>query len=134
MNNVWKIKPSKSIGPISFGMSKQSLMAVLTGEFETFRKTGDSREDTLAFDSDFVHVTVDDNELIKQISVFRGREVFLGGIQLLGRNVESLLVDLDELDLRFESFNGGLWCESAKIVLVEVDGEVDGIEMELHIK
>lgn len=75
-------------------------------------------------------MTIDSEYEVVNISVFRDREVFLGGVQLLDRNICELKNELSMSGFVFEDFNGGLWSEALQIVLVEVDGKVDGVEME----
>lgn len=127
---MWKIKPGESVGPIAFGMTVDEVTNILGTKFERFKRTEDSEEDTLSFDDECVQIVINGLSEVTNISIFRARKIFLGNIQLLDRNINELKSDLDSLEFHFVDFNGGLWCEGAKIVLVEFNGKTDGVEME----
>ncbi|QDV53187.1 hypothetical protein [Gimesia fumaroli] len=72
---------------------------------------------------------MDSQNRIIHISVFRPREVRLGEIQLLNRALQQVTVELNGTNDLFEQVDVGLENEELGIVLVEVDGMIDGVEV-----
>jgi hypothetical protein len=109
-------------------MTEKAYLSVLLSEPKAFRRTSDSNQSILAFNDDFVHLYLDDSGSVTKISVFRPRKVSFVGVQLLNRPLEEVGIDLVNAGQHFVEVDVGLWNEQDKILLVEVDGMVDGVE------
>lgn len=125
---MWNIVPGKSAGPFELGHEPDEYFDVLTGAFKVVKRFPDS-EDLYAFSKDRVHLTVDSEIKIIEISVFRPNEVYLGDVQLLNRNIQELAIELNSTKYVFEPVDVGLESVELGIVLVEVDGFIDGVEV-----
>jgi len=127
--DIWIIEPRKSVGPLTFGMSKVECIDLLGSVYDQFRRTPDVEDITLAFDSACVHVTLNAAGQVIEIAIFRPRKVILQGVQLLDRELESVDDDLAAAGIEAEPIDIGLWCSQERIVLVDIDGKVDGVEV-----
>jgi len=96
----WNIKPQESIGPIRFGMSKEEIINILGENYEVFKRTNSSA-DTFAFDTEFVYIGMDERNCVEHISVFKPQKVQLSGVQLIGRIIEELGLELSKANLDF---------------------------------
>lgn len=126
---MWEIKPKVSIGPIHLGMTKNEYTSVLGDNYDTFKRFEDDDDEVFAYDDIGVHLTVDSNNKVKQISVFQPKEVFWEGVQVLGRDIKLVSDELRSNGLNIQSVDAGIWNEEGAVLLVEVDGLVDGVEM-----
>ncbi len=129
MEEAWKIVPQRSIGPLSLGMEEGEYVALLGLPSKVFRRTSDASHEIIAFDNALVHLTVDSKRCVVGISVFKPRQVFFAGVQLLGQPMKVVYDDLKLAGLDFVPVDAGLWCKQAGVVLVEVDGAIDGVEL-----
>ena len=125
---MWNIVPGKSVGPFELGHEPDEYFDILTGAFRIVKRYP-YVEDTYSFGSDGVNLTVDSSKNIHQISIFRPNEVCLGDIQLLNRNIQELAIELNSSKYVFEPVDVGLESDELGIVLVEVDGFTDGVEV-----
>ena len=125
---MWTIMPRQSVGPLRLGQTPADYDDLLTGGFQIFKRFPDS-EEIYAYDKDQVHLTVDSQNRIIHISVFRPREVRLGEIQLLNRALQQVTSELNGTNDFFEQVDVGLENAELGIVLVEVDGVIDGVEV-----
>ncbi len=126
---MWTIEPGKSVGPLALSMSEDQYVSILGSVADTFHRTPDSMDIVVAYDDAGVHLGVDQGRCIRRISVFAPRKVALSGVQLLGRPLTDVAHDLSRTVFEFNPVDAGLWCCSANIVLVAVDGLVDGVEI-----
>ena len=126
---MWNIKPGVSVGPLRLGMREDEYVKILGPISDVFRRTPESTEEIVAYDNAGVHLTVDEEQRVCQISVFPPNNVVLADINLLGRKTVVVVDDLSRTEFRFRAIDSGYWCESANILLVDVDGLVDGIEV-----
>ncbi|WP_146581217.1 hypothetical protein [Neorhodopirellula pilleata] len=110
-------------------MNRRQVVDVLGGKFDTFKRVPGSTETIYAYDDEFVHLTFGEDGLLKIISIFRPRCVSYCGTQLLGRAILDVLSDLTENAIETQKEDGGYWIEQAGILLVEIKGLVDGIEL-----
>ena len=129
MTECWNIEPGAAVGPIRLGKKASDYIAILGPHYETFRRTPDDPREVLAFDPLSVHLTVDQTQTVILVSVFRPRTVCLRGIQLLDCEVGTVARELRLAGLGVEEVDAGLWCKDAGVVLVEVDGRIDGVEV-----
>ncbi len=125
---MWKIVPGVSAGPFEFGHEPAEYFDILTGAFRKFRHLPDS-EEIYAFGKDCVHLMVDDDNRIIQISLFRPHELYLGDLQLLDRPLQELAIALNSTHYVFEPVDVGLESDELGMVLVEVDDRIDGVEV-----
>lgn len=126
---MWAIAPGTSVGPLFLGMPEQDFVALLGPVGGVFRRTPESNEEVIAYDDAAVHLTVDATRHVRGISVFQPRQVSLAGVQLLGRGIADVARDTSTTPYHFEKVEAGFWCATANILLVEVDGVVDGVEV-----
>lgn len=126
---MWSIEPGVSVGPFSLGMKEEDYVARLGQVVDVFKRTPQSENDVIAYDDAGVHLSVDRDRRVRQISVFTPNEVCFFEIQLLGRNISDVAKDMSRMGLEFRVVDAGLWCAAANIMLVEVDGLIDGVEM-----
>ena len=125
---TWTLNPEGTVGPLQIGMTEKGYLSVLMSEPKAFRRTCDSNQTILAFNDDSVHLYLDDSGSVTKISVFRPRRVVFHEVQLLNRPLEEVGIDLARAGQHFVEVDVGLWNERDKILLVEVDGMVDGVE------
>jgi len=85
--------------------------------------------DILAYDDAGIHLAVDSERRVVRISVFSPNRVTLAGIELLGRKVAEVAKQSRVVGLSCEAVDAGLWYPSAGVLLVEVEGVVDGVEV-----
>jgi hypothetical protein len=130
MFDMWTLDPTGQIGPLRIGMTEAEYTSILSGKPTPFQRTKLSPEMTLAFDQDLVHLGIDADRKISRIAVFRPREVSLAGVQLLGRPLNEVEADLEKKGLHFRREDAGLWDEKNRILLVEVEGMTDGVEID----
>lgn len=127
---MWEIKEFSGMGPLDLGMTTSQAVAVLGEKFDKFKRVPDAKETIYAYDPDLVHLTVDEQEdSVKVISAFRPREVFYKGVLLAGRPIQDVVAELEGLRIKAEQRDGGFWIAEAGVLLVEVDGFVDGVEL-----
>ena len=125
---MWNIVPGKSVGPFELGHEPDEYFDELPGAFDIFKRFPDS-EDIYDFSEDRVHLTVDSENKIIEIAVFRPNEVYLGEVQLLNRPIQELALELNSTNYLFESVDVGLESDELGIVVVEVDELVDCVEV-----
>jgi hypothetical protein len=125
---MWIVKPHESVGPIRLGTHPSEYDSILNGPPGSFQRTPGSCE-TLAFDADLLHLELGPSGKIVGVIVFRPREVFLSGVQLLGRGIGEVQEDLLNAGIPVSPSEVGLACEDLGIILVEVDGIIDGVEV-----
>lgn len=126
---MWILNPSGSIGPLRIGMAEIDYITALQSKPELFRRSSNPDQNILDFDEDFVHLEILRYGTISKISVFRPREVSLSGVQILNNPLNTVGYELIKLGFNFVRVDAGLWNEANRILLVEVDGIVDGIEL-----
>ncbi|WP_298864022.1 hypothetical protein [uncultured Gimesia sp.] len=125
---MWIVTPGKFVGPFALGEVPEKYSDILSEEFSVFKRFPDSDE-IYAYDNDGVYLTVDSERKIIQIAVFPPNEVYLGEIQLLKRELQELIIELSAANVGFESIDSGLQSDELGIVLVEVDGRIDSVEL-----
>ncbi len=125
----FRIDPTNSVGPLTFGMDGEQVAEIVGTDSEPFRRTPDSTELVHAYDSAGLHLTFDSNSRLKHVTVFTPNEVLLGGVQLLGEPTSSVRMRAALEGFLFDAVDAGLWCEDARVLLVEVEGHVDGVEV-----
>ena len=124
-----KIDPGKAVGGITIGMLPEEYEAHLGNSQDAFKRTPESIDLVIAYDSKCMHLLVDEDHRIKLISVFRPEKVELQDIQLLGREMFLVERDLSEANIDFVHVDAGLWCPKFGVLAVEVGGIVDGVEI-----
>lgn len=125
----WVILPKKQIGPINPRMQITDVEKMFSTQGDTFRRTSDSKNTEYAFDSQGIQISVNSSGAICQVLVFLPNEVFLAGVQLLGRPLVGVVHELAAAGFSFKNVDAGAWSKSEAIMLVEVDGLVDGVEV-----
>ncbi len=126
---MWVIKSKKSVGAICIGDNLHDLEDQLGNIYNTFKRVPNAEDTVFAFDQHGVHLTCGHDEKVKIISVFRPNKVSYSNIQLLGKQTEVVKKELLANGIFAEEEDAGLWVEEAGILLVDVDGNIDGIEL-----
>lgn len=126
---MWEIKAHTRIGPLALGMTTDQAIAILGEEYDTFNRTEDAGESVYAFDSNGVHLTCDPEGVVRIVSVFRPNEVYYNRVQLVGRPVENVLNELNSNGITAAREDAGYWIGQAGVLIVEVEGFVDGVEL-----
>jgi hypothetical protein len=129
MIDHWTIEPGVAMGPLKLGMTEVECVSLLGPVAKSFRRFKDRPEVTLAYDDAHLHLTVGASGTIQVISAFRPRTVILAGIQVLDRPMAEISAQLSSTGLKIERVDAGLWCRGTGVVLVEVDGMIDGVEL-----
>jgi hypothetical protein len=124
-----KIEPGKSVGPIAIGMRREQYEEIMGLSEDVFRRTPEDPNLVVAYDEKLMHLSVDERLTIKSITVFPPEKVELEGIQLLGRDFVEVEAELAQTVFGFSKVDAGLWSATAGIVIVEMDGMVDGVEI-----
>lgn len=116
------------VGLFELGHEPDEYFDELPGAFDIFKRFPHSK-DIYAFSEDRVHLTVDSENKIIEIAVFRPNEVYLGEVQFLNRPIQELALELKSTNYLFESVDVGLESDELGIVVVEVDELVDCVEV-----
>jgi len=122
------IKEKGTVGELTIGMSVNDAVSKL-GEYKTFKRTTEATETVYSFDSSHIHLTCDSNNNVTIISLFRPLLVEVNNIQILNRNISVVCDELLKNDISLEKESGGVWVPHYAILLIEVGGIVDGIEV-----
>lgn len=126
---MWTIKSKELVGQLRLGVNVNELAQILGSAYTKFKRVPEAEDTIFAFNEKGVHLTCDQEEKVKIISVFRPNKVIYSSIQLLGRQIEILREELNQSGINTKEEDAGLWLEEAGVLLVEVDGIVDGIEL-----
>lgn len=126
---MWEINSKKSVGPICIGDKIHNLKQKLSDTYDTFKRVPDAEDTVYAFDMHGVHLTCGDDEKVKIISVFRPNEVSYSNIQLISKQIEVVKKELIANGIAVFEEDAGLWVEEAGVLLVDINGNVDGIEL-----
>jgi|GEM_PF-1197094 hypothetical protein len=126
---MWVIKPKKSVGSLCLGDKMRDVKEKLGTEYDTFKRVPNAEDTIFAFDQYGVHLTCGYDEKVKIISVFRPNKVEYENIQLLDRRIENVKEELIAIGIAVIEEESGLWVEEAGILLIDIDGTVDGIEL-----
>ncbi|MEZ6069742.1 MAG: hypothetical protein R3C10_05575 [Pirellulales bacterium] len=111
-------------------MTKAACIDCLGDRFTQFKRFAEHDEYELDFRDEHVQVLLSVGDVIRNISVFRPREVKLSGIQLLDVEIGVVETQLREAGFNVEACDAGLWLPSEKVVLIVVDGRIDGVQIE----
>lgn len=126
---MWIIEARKAVGPLSIDDNIQELAQKLKVTYSKFKRLQEGEDIIFAFNSIDVHLTCNHSNRVKVISVFQPNKVTYCGIQLLGRKIERVTEQLRKQDIVTKEEDAGVWVEEAGVLLVEVDGIIDGIEL-----
>jgi hypothetical protein len=125
----WMISDKELTGPVDFDMQIETIKSHLGDPDDSFKRTPDSDDVIIAFDNFGIHVTVNKEGMINQLTIFPDNEVFIGDVQLINTQIDSIYEKITNLGVTIDREEAGLWCEKYKVFLVEVDGRVDGVEI-----
>ena len=126
---MWVIVSKKSVGPLRIGDYIHEMKVHLGNEYEVFKRVPDAKDTVFAFDQRGVHLTCGNEGIVKMISVFRPNKVSYSNIQLLDKQTENIKNELLANGILVIEEDVGLWIEQAGILLVDIDGIVDGVEL-----
>lgn len=128
---MWTVEPKSAVGPLRLGMDESEFTRELGGNYEMFKRVPNDADIVYAYDDAHVHLTCGEDAVVKIISVFQPQKVSLFGVQFLGRPTTDVCLELEGNGVGAVEEDAGYWIESAGILLVDVDGVVDGMEMYL---
>jgi hypothetical protein len=122
------IFPKKGAGIIPLKCTRTEIEGMLGKPPDVFSRTPDGPT-ILAYDNVGMHITLSSNETVETISIFRPNEAFLNEVQVLSKDIDVLNDELSLRGLNFIRVDAGLWSEGMNILLIDVDGMVDGVEI-----
>ncbi len=122
----WQIESFRSVGPISFGETREEIRNVLGTGFRSFRKT-EGENETDAYDLLGVHVYYDDSDCAEFVELFTPAESTFAGVSLVGRKVADVVAELHELGYEGERDDVGYNYDLVGIGLTINDQVVDGV-------
>ncbi len=125
----WKIDDNGITGPIDFDMQIENVKSLLGEPTDSFKRTKDSNDVVIAYEDEGIHLNVNDEGILTQLTIFPDNEVFLGNIQLINKPIDSIYAEFQTLGIAVVREDSGLWCEEQKVFLVDVEGIVDGVEI-----
>jgi|SRR5579884_1397530 len=121
-----EIIPFRSIGTLSFGDSRHLAREKLASKFSTFEKTVGENE-TDSFDDLGLHLYYDNDGHLEFVEAFDPAEVMFRGIRFLGRELDSVISDMESLGYRPTGSDVGVNFESGGIALTAPSGIVEGV-------
>lgn len=110
-------------------MTEDDWLPILGEQYEAYKRFPDCEDVTLAFGSQHVSLAVDPKGTVVGLSVYRPRVVVLNGVSLLDEETSFVAEALRAAGVNPEIVDAGLWCKSEGIMLVDVDGRIDGVEL-----
>lgn len=126
---MWKIESKKSIGPFCLEDKISNVRKLFGNEYEIFKRVPDDEDTIFAYDQYNIHITCGLDMKVKVISIFRPNEVEYRSIQLIGKQIYNVKEELRENGITLIEEDAGLWIEVAGILLIDINGIVDGIEL-----
>ena len=128
MNEI-KVEPGVGVGSYRFGGNRSVIERSSDAEFSVFHRTREADGPTLACDQLGIHLEFDAANRLKGVSVFRPQRAMLGDVLLTARPVMDVVYDLQSLGFRPEKVDVGFWLAEQGLLLIEVEGDVDGISL-----
>jgi hypothetical protein len=121
-----EIVPFVGVGVVRFGDTRQQVRDALQRPFEIFRKDVGENE-TDAFDEVGLHVYYDGQGRVEFIEGFGSASLTIGGLVLLGRNIDDVDRELSALGHSSHATDVGLQYDSVGIALTAPGGVVEGV-------
>jgi hypothetical protein len=121
-----EIIPFRSIGKLSFGDARQITREKLASSFSTFKKVVGENE-TDSFDDLGLHLYYSDAGHLEFVETFDPAEVTFRGIRFLGRDLDTIISDMESLGFRPTESDVGVKFEGAGIALTAPSGIVEGV-------
>lgn len=128
MNEI-KVEPGVGVGRYRFGENRFEAERNSDAEFSVFHRTREAAGPTLACDQIGIHLEFDAANRLAGVSVFRPQRAMLGGVLLTARPVMDVVYDLRNLGFHPEKVDAGFWLAEQGLLLIEVEGDVDGISL-----
>lgn len=129
MNETWEIVPNQSVGPLKLGMHIKEYRDMLGKETDSFKRVPDAKETVVAYDDFGLHLTQNCVDEIDVISIFQPNSVVLKDVLLLGRCMETVEKELCVQGVELERVDAGLFNQKLNILLINLNGIVDGVEV-----
>lgn len=126
---MWEFSVGKQVGPIRYNVTKDELVELFGDNFYSFKRTPHDIETTLSYDEVGIQLAFNPAGKATEIFVFRPNLVTLDSVQLLGRDMQELTSELDKTKFVFEEDEAGIYCNHARLLIVDVDGFSDSIEI-----
>lgn len=123
------INPNVAVGSLELNFTKSACERVLGIATESFKRTDDSTATVLVYDQDSIYVTIDKDENVIEYSLFAPLQVYLKGIQLLGRKANEVYSQLQDAGLIFEPNDVGMESLEFGVNLVEIEEIIDCVEV-----
>lgn len=93
---IWRLDPFETVGPLTFGQSRQSVRHQLGSDFRSFKK-GSAAIDTDAYYALGVHLYYDDSDQLKDVELFSPADLEVAGVRVLNREIHVVLRELRSL-------------------------------------
>lgn len=122
----WQIESFKSVGPISFGQSRDEIRNLLGSGFRSFKKT-EGENDTDAYDSLGIHLYYDDDDRVEFVEAFSPADLSINGVSLVGRKTSDAINDLRALGYDSEQDDVGYNYDDIGVGLTVNGDAVEGV-------
>jgi len=121
-----EIIPFTSIGALTFGDTRQTARNKLASSFSTFEKiVGGSETDS--FDDLGLHLYFNDADHLEFVEAFDPSVVTFRGLSFLGRDLASVVSDMESLGFSATESDVGVKFNEAGIALTAPSGFVEGV-------
>ena len=122
-----EIIPFTSVGILTFGDSRPVSREKLSSKFSTFEKCLGVKNETDAFDDLGLHLYYSDAGHLEFVEAFDPAEVVFRGTGFLGRDLDSVVSDMESLGFRPTEGDVGAQFETAGITIYAPMGIVEAV-------
>ena len=122
----WQIESFRSVGPVSFGQSRDDIRSELGSDFQTFKKA-EGENDTDAYDSLGLHIYYDDHDHVEFIEAFSPAELSFEGVSLVGQKVVEIVSQLNARGYDGQQDDVGYNYDNIGIGLTINGDEIEGV-------
>jgi len=123
----WDIKPFTSVGPVTFGMSRDEVHRVLGQRFGTFYKVpGDNETDD--YTTIGAHLCYTDYDTLEAVELFDPATATYDAVQFLGTPMQVVSMSMQERGRVFTGDDCQTECPAIGIALtLSMEGTVEGV-------
>jgi hypothetical protein len=121
-----EIIPFRSVGPFTFEDTRAVAREKLASTFSTFEKSVGENE-TDSFDDLGLHLYYSATGHLEFVEAFAPAELLFRGVRFLGRELNSVISDMEGLGFNPAESDVGVKFETAGIALTAPSGVVEGI-------
>jgi hypothetical protein len=123
---IMEIRPFESVGALRFGDSRQHVKGKLRRPSFPFQKNVGYSEIEVCNELG-LHLYFDSDDCLEFVEAFEPAQVVFRGISFLGRELDSVISDMESLGYRPTESDVGVNFESAGIALTAPSGIVEGV-------